>query len=278
MTKQSKRTAAPSRGRIAAPKRGPAPNASVIRIPKTAEIVAGHIRKMIIRGELKDGEFLQPEAQLMAQFGTSRPTIREAFRILESEQFISVSRGSRSGARVHHPAVDSVARLAGFVLQCQGVTLGEIYDARLAIEPHAAFLAAERSDPEGVARLRRQLDDVKALLDKGDSADFRRALVGIHSTVVALSGNRSLVLVFAMLVGVLENHQARFAEPPGLRATPAERREHSLWGLRSISRLIDLIEKGDSSGAETHWRRHVENANKLWLTGYDGTAIVDVLD
>lgn len=256
----------------------PTQEARVIRIPKTAEVVAGHIRKMIIRGELKDGDFLQPEAQLMAQFGTSRPTIREAFRILESEQFISVTRGSRSGARVHHPSVDSVARLAGFVLQCQGATIGDIYDARLTIEPHAAFLAAERSDAKGVAQLRAQLDSLRALLDSGDVVSFRKAVARFHEGVVHLSGNKTLALVFAMLVGVQENHQARYAEPPGVRTTPAERRKHTLWGLRSMARLIDLIEERDAPGAEAHWRRHVENANKQWLTGYDQAAIVDVLD
>ena len=69
----------------------------LIRIPKTAEVVAGDIRKRIVRGEIREGDFLQPEAHLMEHYGTSRPTIREAFRILENEQFISVTRGSRSG-------------------------------------------------------------------------------------------------------------------------------------------------------------------------------------
>src|ERR1700742_56067 len=101
----------------------------LIRIPKTAEVVAADIRKMIIRGEMREGDFLQPEAQLMEYYGTSRPTIREAFRILENEQFISVTRGSRSGARVHEPKVDSVARYAGFALQAQGALLSDIYQA-----------------------------------------------------------------------------------------------------------------------------------------------------
>lgn len=252
--------------------------ARMFRIPKTAEVVAGHIRKMIIRGELKDGDFLQPEAQLMAQFGTSRPTIREAFRVLESEQFISVTRGSRSGARVHHPSVDSVARLAGFALQGQGATVADIYEARLAIEPHAARLAAERGDPDGVARLRDELAELNQLLDSRDSVAFRMALARIHQTVVVLSGNRTLAMVFAMLLGVIESHQARFTVGPTERRTPGESRKHSLWGLKSIGRLIDLIEAGDGAGAEAHWRRHVENANKAWLAGYDQTTIVDVLD
>lgn len=257
--------------------RPPLASASIIRIPKTAEVVAGHIRSMIIRGDLKDGDFLQPEAQLMAQFGTSRPTIREAFRILESEQFISVSRGSRSGARVHPPRVESVARLAGFVLQCQGTTIGDIYEARLAIEPRAAFFAAERADAEGVAMLRERLDALTALLDEGDAPGFRKGLVGIHEAIIELARNHTLSLLFAMLSTVLGNHQARFVDPPGLRATSAERRKHSLWGLKSIARLIDLIEASDSASAESHWRKHLENANKTWLSGYDQAAIVDVL-
>jgi len=56
-----------------------------IRIPKTAELVADEIRRMITRGELKEGDTLQPEAQIIANFSVSRPTVREAFRILESE-------------------------------------------------------------------------------------------------------------------------------------------------------------------------------------------------
>ena len=82
-----------------APAAGEAPRR--IRVPKTSEIVANHIRGQIVRGELREGDSLPPEGQLMTSFGISRPTLREAFRILEAESLISVVRGSRSGARVH---------------------------------------------------------------------------------------------------------------------------------------------------------------------------------
>src|SRR3984957_14667177 len=130
----------------------------VIRIPKTAEVVASDIRKMIIRGEMSEGDFLQPEAQLMEYYGFSLQTIREAFRILENEQFISVTRGSRSGARVHSPKVDSVARYAGYALQAEGALLSHVYQARLAVEPFAERLAATISKPADISRLRQELD------------------------------------------------------------------------------------------------------------------------
>src|SRR5215207_3456259 len=113
----------------------PAVNAlgAKVRPPKTSELVADHIRRLILRGELKEGDSLQPELQLMETFSVSRPTLREAFRILESEQFISVLRGSRSGARVHLPRAENVARYAAFVLQAQRTPIADIYGARLLV-------------------------------------------------------------------------------------------------------------------------------------------------
>jgi len=55
------------------------------------------IRRQITGGELKEGDNLPPEAQIIEEFAVSRPTLREAFRILESEKLISVSRGARGG-------------------------------------------------------------------------------------------------------------------------------------------------------------------------------------
>lgn len=254
-----------------------APSAVMMRVPKMAEVVADHIRDMILRGELVEGDFLVPEAQLMEQFGTSRPTIREAFRILEGEQFISVTRGSRTGARVTHPSVDSVARMAGFVLQCQGTLVKDVYDARLAIEPKAVYLAAKRADQKGVASLTAELEQLRALNQQVSIVEFRKAIARFHRSVVLLSGNHTLSLVFAMLAGVLENHQGGFSRPDDALAESPERQKSTLAGLRSMERLIGLIAAGDADGAQTHWRRHVENANKAWLTGHDHTIIVDVL-
>ena len=47
-----------------------------VRSPKTAELVAGTLRRMVVDGQLTDGDFLPNEAELMAHFGVSRPTLR----------------------------------------------------------------------------------------------------------------------------------------------------------------------------------------------------------
>src|SRR6266542_5242241 len=85
---------------------------SEIRAPKTAELVAAQLRRRIVKGELREGDALPPETVLMEQFGISRPTLREAFRVLEAESLITIRRGSRGGARIRTPSEEVAAHHA----------------------------------------------------------------------------------------------------------------------------------------------------------------------
>src|SRR5215207_10356847 len=109
---------------------GVAARAAAVRSPKTAELVAGTLRRMVVDGQLKDGDFLPHEADLIAHFQVSRPTLREAVRVLESERLVEVRRGSRTGARVRVPGPEIVARPAGLLLALSGTTLADVMTAR----------------------------------------------------------------------------------------------------------------------------------------------------
>jgi DNA-binding FadR family transcriptional regulator len=61
-------------------------------------MVATHLRRQIVLGELKEGDQLPSESVLMEEFGVSRPTLREAFRILEAEGAITAPCGVRGAA------------------------------------------------------------------------------------------------------------------------------------------------------------------------------------
>jgi DNA-binding FadR family transcriptional regulator len=246
------------------------------RIPKTAEIVADHIRSQVIRGELSDGDFLPPEAQLTATLGISRPTLREALRVLEAEHFITVVRGSRLGAQIHRPRISAVSRYAGYVLQSNQVTLADIYEARLAIEPFAVQILASKPSKEITERLATDADRMNKLIDQGRYVDFMIDTANFHGLLVELAGNRTLLYLTELVQGVLARHEVRSFEKQTW--TDEELRRRALWGLRSVRKLIDLIDQGKADLAEAHWRMHVFNANRSWVPPGDEHTVIELLD
>ncbi|MET0182781.1 MAG: FCD domain-containing protein [Caulobacterales bacterium] len=243
-----------------------------IRIRKTAEVVADEIRKMILSGRLKEGDALQPEAQIIADFNVSRPSVREAFRILESEKLISISRGSRGGAKVHAPNADLVARYAGFVLQAQNVRYSDVYQARLIVEPPGARMAAERASKEAPSVLRAKNEELRAA---GDTIALSRAIASFHTTLMEFSGNRTLILLASVLEGIVVRHQIRVNQSKKEnRNGAASDSKGVVAAYKSQEKLIAMIQAGDGPGAEMQWRRHMEVAGKTWASGDAGDALV----
>ncbi len=246
-----------------------------IRVPKTSEIVADHFRGQIVRGELKEGDFLPPEGQLMTTLGISRPTLREAFRILEAESLISVVRGSRTGARVHQPSVELVSRYAGYVLQSMGTTIADLYQARLAIEPQVVRWLATKPERGAIKRLRNEIERLRVLLlaDRFDA--FIDAVSEFHGALVEVSGTQTLTFMNQLLLNLMARHQSDYKRRHPLEYADQRKRLHA--ALRSYDRLIDLIEAGEVEGAVKHWRLHLTNANQTWAEDIEGARIVDSL-
>jgi DNA-binding FadR family transcriptional regulator len=246
-----------------------------IRVPKTSEIIADQFRGQIVRGELKEGDFLPPEGLLMTSLGISRPTLREAFRILEAENLISVVRGSRTGAKVHAPSVELVSRYAGYVLQSLGATIADLYQARLAIEPQVVRWLATKPDRLAVRRLREEIERLRVLLAADRYEEFLAAVSEFHATLVDVTGTKTLTFMNQLLLNLLARHQGDY-----FHRHPQEkevRRKGLQAGLKSYEKLVDLIESGQVEEAVRHWRLHLTNANATWAAEHEGARVVNSL-
>lgn len=246
-----------------------------IHVPKTSEIVADKIRAQIIRGELNEGDTLPPEGLLMDSLGISRPTLREAFRILEAEGLISVVRGSRTGAKVHKPSVELVSRYAGYVLEAQGTTISDLYQARLAIEPSVVRWLATDKGAGSTARLRNLIARMHSLLDDDRYDDFIDLVEVFHQNLVAASGLKTLTFLSRMLLKLASRHQREYQRRHPRSAEA--RRKSTRAGVRSYEKVVDLIEAGDVEGAVAHWRLHLNNANTTWTGDGEGSRVVESL-
>ena len=244
-----------------------------IKIPKMAESVASELRKMIVRGELREGDFLVPEAELMEQFGISRPTLREAIRILESESLLSITRGSREGARIHLPDHKVAARYFGLVLQSSNTTLIDVYRARAVIEPPSVRILATDMRKTAPAALRQVVAEESAVID--DDTHLSHASARFHEMLVELSGNQTLALVMKMLHEIFARHQTAVTVGASDRT---ENTKLKRKGIRSQEKLIELIEAGDPDSAEAFWRLHLENYNKTVFHNQQYEQVIDLLE
>jgi len=246
-----------------------------IHVPKTSEILADKIRAQIVTGKLSAGAALPPEGQLMESLGISRPTLREAFRILEAEGLISVVRGSHKGATVRKPSVQLVSRYAGYVLQAQGTTIADLFQARLAIEPTVVRWLATDKGAGRMGPVREVLTRLTELAEAGAYEDFIEHVETFHQALVVASGNNTLVFLSRMLVNLSRRHERHYARRR--KQTKKARIDTMGQGLKSFEKVVALIEAGDVEGAVAHWRLHLQNANKTWASPGEGGRVVDSL-
>jgi DNA-binding FadR family transcriptional regulator len=146
-----------------------------------AEAVATRLVDAITLGLLADEEQLPSEAELAAQFGVSTVTVREALVALRQQGLVETRRGRSGGSFVRAPANPPPNSWRDRLRAVSLSDLRDVGDHYLAIAGAAAKLAAERSSPEDLERLRLATEDLRA----ARGADVSRAERQFHLEVAA---------------------------------------------------------------------------------------------
>ena len=241
------------------------------RLREKPQQIADELRRLIVSGELSEGDSLGHEPDLIERFGVSRPSLREALRILEAEGLISVVRGMLGGVVVHAPDGRMTARTAALLLQARNVSLADVHEARSLLEPTAVRVVASfRSRRSAVSELR-QLIDAQMRVSMDPEA-FGRANAQFHERLVALAGNQTLSIVAEMLNEIIARAVTAVSKTGSATSSLATRRR----GIRSQERLVSLIEAGKASEAEAHWRAHMAVVGRV--LGQRATTVVDLMD
>jgi GntR family transcriptional regulator, transcriptional repressor for pyruvate dehydrogenase complex len=234
--------------------------------------IADELRQLIVSGKLSEGDSLGHEPDLVERFGVSRPSLREALRILEARGLISVVRGRGGGIVVHEPNGRITARNAALVLQARNVSLADVYEARSLLEPTAVRVVASlRSRRAAAAELRRLIDEQMRVIAEPEA--FGPANARFHEQLVALAGNQTLTIVAEMLNEIVARAVTAASRTGEERDSLATRRR----GIRSQQRLVSLIEAGKAAEAEAHWRTHMAVVGRVLLGQRAGT-VVDLMD
>jgi GntR family transcriptional repressor for pyruvate dehydrogenase complex len=214
-----------------------------------SEQVAIQIQHYIQEEGLGPDDFLGREEDLAADFGVSRPTLREALKLLGSGNLIRASKGPGGGIFVARTADQGMSRslsdAIAMMLETGVVSLEELVDARLLLEVPLAGLAAYQPDPETLERLRAAV--AAEVSETGDTETLAATDAEIHRTIANAGGNRMVQALTDWIFEVVQPSLIEVLQPAIVHSAILEQHQT----------LLTAIEKGDPARAERAMKDHL---------------------
>jgi GntR family transcriptional repressor for pyruvate dehydrogenase complex len=164
--------------------------------------IANQIKTLIIEGELKPGDPLPPERELMGMLNVSRPSIREALKSLVGMGFLETSKGNRT--IVKSLASGSILDPLQQLLKDDIKIVFQLIEARKAIEAWNAYYAAERATIEDIAHIEAQVESMRAKL-KGDDFSLEKEDADFHLAISEATHNKIQTHIMFTIYDILKN-------------------------------------------------------------------------
>jgi DNA-binding FadR family transcriptional regulator len=223
-----------------------------LNVPKAGDVLADQLRRRIRSGELREGQALPAERELVHQTGLSRVSVREALRLLEAEGLIETRPGRNGGSHVRRPPGDVLARHLELFIWGRNARLEDLHDVREALEALAAEGAARRRTEADVRELTEKTAALEAAVH--DAQAYLAANLDWHMAVVRASHNELLISVMHVLANVLHNATASEAfDSPDVRAST----------VRIHRSILAAIVDGEADVARRRMARDVAAARQL---------------
>jgi GntR family transcriptional regulator, transcriptional repressor for pyruvate dehydrogenase complex len=173
------------------------PLAPVVSLPLkeglTNQLLA-KFKELISQGVLTAGVKLPPERELAQKFGVSRSSLRHALKVLDIMGVLTQRVGD--GTYITNSAARILSEPLEFLVLLDGISLGELAETRLIVEPELAARAAERATAEDLASLRRSLKIMETESDERKLIEADRAF---HKAIFQASGNRLCERLFSLI-------------------------------------------------------------------------------
>ena len=206
------------------------------------ESILETIRDAIIRGALKPGEKVA-EPELAERFGISRTPIREAFRQLESEGYLTV-----------------IPRKGAVVVSFSERDVDEFYAIKSILEGYAARRACEKLTTREIDKLQAINDKLGQLAEGGDIKQFFKVHNDFHDLFIRSADNEKLYELIANLVGKFQRLRIASLSLPGRMRISVQ--EHD--------KIIEAFRKRDVDAAERLVRKNAEYGGRVLMQGEEG--------
>ncbi len=229
-----------------------------VQTRRTFEEAVEQIAERVKLGELAVGDRLPSERALAEQMQISRPTLREAVKVLQDSGLVEVRRGAAGGIFVATELVPPE-----LLVHRREMRLGEVaqvLEARRLLEPQVARLAAQRgSQPDFAAMAatiagQRELVAAGSILAEGREDRFLALDVRFHLALARATGNDVLVSLVRALYRDLE-----IARDMALHYEPVPE-----WSLAIHEQTLAALRSGDLERVAAVMDEHLGQVERTW--------------
>lgn len=226
------------------------------RGPKSSQRLAHVLAQPILSGEVRQGDRLPNEQEMMALYGAGRPTVREALRLLETRGLIVLKTGPGGGPIVRRPPKGSLSEALSLVLQIEGASFADVSDARGALEPMIARRAAERITDAQLKELDETIREMRA--SPGSQDVFAAQNQRFHLLVAEAAQSVVLDVFVSTLKTIADGVRVGVQYSPRKQAAIADAHEA----------ITDALRARDPDRAEQAMRDHLAEAERYWRRRY----------
>jgi len=164
--------------------------------------IVEQIEDAVARGELKPGERLPSERELVVQFGASRPTVREALRVLESSGVVRSRPGDPNGPEILPFSPHGLAKQMTRLTRVEQMSIADLVSFRMILDGSANMLAARLRSEEELAAIEQTIAVMESAIEQGYE-QFSEADVAFHDAVALASRNALIQVCNSVVRGVV---------------------------------------------------------------------------
>jgi DNA-binding FadR family transcriptional regulator len=201
----------------------------------------------ITQRNLKPGDSLPLEAEMIEKYQVGRGTLREALRFLEFQGILQIKAGPRGGPIVAAPDGRNLANSLGLLLQISETPFSAVIEVRLWLEPHLAADAARNVDDELRTALRDSIETMRERIDP--LSEFLDENRHFHELIAKSAGNPVFSYLMSSLQWIIDGSGQGVSYPEQYRGIV----------VRSHERVATAIIEGDPDSAYDTMRDHIEN-------------------
>ena len=227
-----------------------------VKSNKVSEHITEQVRKAIFEGSLKPGDKLPPEKKLMETFSVSKVTLREALRSLEVLGFLEIRKGVSGGAFVTEIDMKKARDSFTNFLLFKNLSLSNLSEVRLILEPYVAEKAALAINEEGLKRLEKLNKECAYIIKHDIPIESRKNEIEYHRIIGSVSNNPILMFILDFVENLLIDTK-EILQP---------RKEFSQKVLNAHKRIYKALSERDPKKAREEMIKHVREGAKDLIT------------